>query len=57
MFSKDQLLQAKILIVDDQPANVMLLAHSLRDKNYTNVRSTTDSREGIKTYEAFRPDL
>ena len=57
MFSKDQLLEAKILIVDDQPANVMLLVHTLQDKNYKNVRSTTDPRQAIPIYEEFRPDL
>jgi putative two-component system response regulator len=57
MFSKDRLLEAKILIVDDQPANVMLLDQTLKDKKYKNVRSTTDSRQAIPIYEEFRPDL
>lgn len=38
----EQLLQAKVLIVDDQPANVMLLEKMLRAEGYANVSTTTD---------------
>ncbi len=57
MFSNDELLSAKILIVDDQLPNVMLLDHTLKEKKYKNIRSTTDPRQAIPIYEEFRPDL
>lgn len=57
MFHKSHLLDAKILIVDDQPANVMLLTHTLEAKNYTNIRGVTDPRQAISVYKEFRPDL
>jgi len=40
----NDILLAKILIVDDQLVNVHLLEQLLRDAGYTNVTSTTDSK-------------
>ncbi|HCJ51139.1 MAG TPA: response regulator [Gallionella sp.] len=42
MISKQEILNAHILIVDDQPANVLLLGELLRDAGYTCLISTTD---------------
>jgi len=42
MISNQQILNARILIVDDQPANVLLLGELLRDIGYTNIASSTD---------------
>ncbi len=52
-----ELRQAKILIVDDLHANVLLLETLLATDGYTNVRSTTDSRQAAGIYREFRPDL
>jgi len=38
-------LDARILIVDDQPANVRLLEHTLRRAGYVAVMSTTEPRD------------
>ena len=38
------ILKAKILIVDDQEANVALLEHILAGAGYTSVSSTMDAR-------------
>jgi len=40
-----EIFQANILIVDDEPANVKLLQKILQRKGYQNVHCTTDSRE------------
>ena len=42
MISRADILQASILIVDDQPVNVQLLEYLLQSTGYTNVQSTTD---------------
>ncbi len=49
---------ARILIVDDQEANVRLLEGILkRAAGYHALRSTTDSREVIPLFAEFHPDL
>lgn len=48
---------AKILIVDDEEANVRLLERTLQRWGYTNLISTTDSREAMPLFEQHRPDL
>lgn len=47
----------KILIVDDNPSNVLLLQRMLRINNYTNIITTTDSRDVISLYLTNNPDL
>lgn len=49
--------QAKILIVDDNPSNVILLKKILAFSGYVNIETTTDSRDVINIYKEFRPDL
>lgn len=51
------LTDARILVVDDEPANVRLLQHLLDQAEYSNVRATTDPREVLTLYEKFQPDL
>jgi PleD family two-component response regulator len=55
---KDEVLKkARILVVDDQEANVRLVEKILEKAGYRSVRSTTDSREALALYAEFRPDL
>lgn len=49
--------QSKILIVDDEPANVALLKDMLSEWGHTNVKSVMDSRHALETYKTFLPDL
>src|SRR5271154_6315386 len=42
MVSEADILNAKILVVDDKQANVLLLEGMLRTAGYTSVESTTD---------------
>lgn len=47
----------KILIVDDQPSNVLLLEGILQEEDYMAYRSITDSREALPVFLEYRPDL
>ena len=47
----------KILIVDDEPANVALLEAMLDQSGYTRMRTVTDSRLVLETCADFAPDL
>jgi len=53
----DHILNAKILIVDDQKIHVLLLEEILYSSGYKNIRSTTDPRQAIGLYQEFQPDL
>jgi PleD family two-component response regulator len=49
--------QAKILVVDDEPANVLLLARILEKAGFSEVTTTTDAREAVPLCMALDPDL
>ena len=51
------LYHAKLLIVDDEPRNVLLLQDMLGQAGFRFVQITTDPRETLTLYRAFRPDL
>ena len=51
------LFESRILIVDDEPANVALLERLLGKTGYSNLRSTSDPAAGLRMWEEFRPDL
>ncbi len=57
MVSKQELLNAEILIVDDQDAHVQLLERLLRDAGYGNVASTTDPHQVRALHRDKRFDL
>jgi putative two-component system response regulator len=48
---------ARILIVDDEPANVDLLRRVLERAGFTRIESTNDPRETAPLYVRSRPDL
>ncbi len=48
---------ARILVVDDQEPNVLLLDRLLRTKGYTRIETLTDSRQAVDRFVATRPDL
>ncbi len=54
---RNTLAKARILIVDDEFANVCLLERSLELIGATNVRGTTDSSAAIAIFREFQPDL
>lgn len=57
MIDPTELLNASILIVDDQSANVMLLEQMLANVGYTNVTSTTDPFTVCSLYQQHHYDL
>jgi putative two-component system response regulator len=48
---------ARILVIDDEEANIRFLERILGPAGYTNLEFTTDSRQALMLYRAFRPDL
>jgi PAS domain S-box-containing protein len=57
MISKPEILNAKILVVDDQEANVRLLEQMLSDGGYTQISSTMNPYEVADLYRQNRYDL
>ena len=57
MITSSDILSAKILIVDDQEANVLLLERMLRGASYSSVFSTTDPRQVCQLHRQNRYDL
>ena len=51
-----QQLQARILIVDDEPANALLLEEILADTS-GEIRALTDSRQVENVFTEFAPDI
>lgn len=49
--------EARLLIVDDQIANICLLENVLNRLGFKVIESTTDSRETMARVEKFQPDL
>ncbi|UXY13756.1 response regulator [Chitiniphilus purpureus] len=49
--------QARILIVDDQPANVELLERLLAQEGFQQVLGTNEPRAALDLFNAFEPDL
>ncbi len=54
---EDMIKRARILIADDQPANVHLLERLLNSAGYTHLASTTDPCQVLPLFSEFRPDL
>jgi len=57
MISESEILNANILIVDDQEANVSLLDQLLRETGYTSVASTMNPLEVCELHRKIRYDL
>jgi signal transduction histidine kinase len=57
MISPADILQARLLIVDDQEANVSLLEQMLRDAGYVSIASTRDPHEVCELHRQNRYDL
>jgi putative two-component system response regulator len=53
----DSLSDARILIVDDENANVLLLQRILQRAGFKESKSTTDSRHVLPLFTEFKPDL
>ena len=57
MISEQEILNASILIVDDQQSNVHLITEILRNASYTSITSTTNPHEVCALHHKNRYDL
>jgi PleD family two-component response regulator len=57
MVQKEIILSSRILIVDDEPANVLLLERILQRGGYINLTKTTDPRQVLEFFAVYQPDL
>ena len=55
--SEQQVCAAKILIIDDEMADIRVIEWGLQQGNFPNFRSVTDSARAQKEFEQFQPDL
>jgi two-component system sensor histidine kinase/response regulator len=56
-FSREALLESAILIVDDEEANVRLLARIFARAGFAHVRTTTSPHEAVELFRQTHPDL
>ena len=56
-FTRNEMEQSKILIIDDNPANVLLLEKMLRLNRFRNIMTLTDPRQAFDIISQFHPDL
>ena len=57
IISEPLLQRMKILIIDDERTNVVMLEHLLKTRGYTRVLGLSDSAMASETCAAFEPDL
>ncbi|QPJ64817.1 MAG: response regulator [Candidatus Nitrohelix vancouverensis] len=57
MICQESIKQGKIMIVDDEHANVLLLEKMLQQEGYSSIHSVEDSRKAEALYEAVEPDI
>jgi DNA-binding response OmpR family regulator len=48
---------ARILAIDDEPANLALVEAVLAREGYSHIETLTDPRQAVQRHLAFRPDL
>lgn len=54
---ESEILNAKILIIDDSDANLKLLENLLSKEGFSQVLSSVDSTQTLNLFNAFTPDL
>ena len=52
-----RVLKMKVLIIDDEPANVALLKRMLTDNGYSRIHCISDARKAFNACNEFEPDL
>src|SRR5688572_4458794 len=57
LMSRRQFTRARILVIDDEPANVEVLRRLLERSGFSRIQTTTEPREVTELYVEFRPDL
>lgn len=57
LVSSNEVLACRILAIDDEEANVMLLRSVLQREGYTDVHCLTDPTEALAAYIDLQPDI
>lgn len=52
-----EILSRRVLAIDDEEANVLLLRNLLQREGYTDIHCLTDSRDALAKYIDLQPDL
>jgi putative two-component system response regulator len=52
-----ELAKMRILVIDDEPVNVVLIEDILVENGYTRLKSVTDSKLALNACKNFQPDL
>jgi PleD family two-component response regulator len=57
LIASEDILACRVLVIDDEEANVLLLRNLLQREGYSEVVCLTDPRAALATYIDFMPDL
>ncbi|MDY7098222.1 MAG: response regulator [Pseudomonadota bacterium] len=57
LIDPQEILSRRILAIDDEEANVLLLRNLLQREGYSDVHCLTDSSKALQTYIELQPDL
>lgn len=57
MPENEELAGSTFLVVDDEPANTLLVDRLLRREGYSNIHCANDSREALSAYREHHPDM
>ncbi len=55
--SEQQIHAAKILIIDDEEADIHVLEWAFQTARFPNIRSVTDSARALEAFNQFQPDI
>ncbi len=57
MISREKILEARLLIVDDVELNLAMLENLLRETGFKHILAVQDPRQVMDLYKTFKPDL
>lgn len=57
LVKNDDILSRRVLVIDDEDANVLLLASVLEREGYSDVHCLTDSEKALASYISLSPDI
>ena len=57
LVSSEEILGCKVLAIDDEEANVLLLRNLLQREGYTDIHCLTDSSKALQAYIDIEPDI
>jgi putative two-component system response regulator len=57
MVTEQKIFNSRILIIDDEPANIRLLKKTLEQEGFCDIQSVQDSRKALDAYKEYNPHL